>query len=136
MGEDLILFRPHHFMCTLGFQGMGYSPVFVQNYKDIVDRLNSNPHSLIQVVKKHDSICDACPLLRKDSGCRDAEKVDSIDKRHLEALNLQYNQVISWDEAKQILKHNMTEQKFEHACDGCKWKAYGVCSAALNKLKE
>ena len=35
----MLKFRPHHFLCTLGFQGKGYSPGFVANFQAIADRL-------------------------------------------------------------------------------------------------
>jgi len=52
----MLTFRPHHFMCTLGFQGMGYSPAFVTNYKDIAATLKANPRTDIKVSFSLDSI--------------------------------------------------------------------------------
>ena len=48
----MLEFRPHHFLCTLGFEGKGYSDEFVRNYYRYADqaflsRQNSAPHSPI-----------------------------------------------------------------------------------------
>ena len=54
--EGIIKFRPHHFMCTLGFQGHGYSLGFVKNYKKIVEKLNLDETAMIEVVGNMDAI--------------------------------------------------------------------------------
>ena len=58
---EKIKFRPHHFMCTLGFRGKGYSLGFVRNYKKIVQQLNDDEETQIEVVPFMDSTCSACP---------------------------------------------------------------------------
>lgn len=60
-----ITFRPHHFLCTLGFQGKGYSPSFVENYTRHVEALHDNEDVEIEVVEKGDTICSACPHQKK-----------------------------------------------------------------------
>lgn len=132
--KQLIQFRPHHFMCTIGFQGMGYSPKFINNYQKIIIKITKNPNTLINIVKKQDDICNACPHLRVKTGCISASKVDAIDARHMELLGFEYNEVISWNSAKQIIKTRMTTEKFEYACNGCEWKSFGICIKALQNL--
>ncbi len=57
----MIRFRPHHFMCTLAFQGYGYSQSFVENYKKIASKVISDPNTKIEVVDNLDTICSVCP---------------------------------------------------------------------------
>lgn len=129
-----ITFRPHHFLCTLGFQGKGYSAPFVENYTQIVEALQKDEALPIQVVAEKDSICMACPH-QSLRGCATEEKIEALDSRHSHILNLKPGDVLSWKEAQERLKENMTLEKFHHACAGCQWKALGVCETALKKLR-
>jgi hypothetical protein len=110
------------------------SPVFVQNYWEVVQTLTAHPTTLIQIVSSTDVICQACPHLREKTGCKDFAKTNLIDQRHLEVLSLKLSQVISWDKAKQVIKERMTEEKFNYACATCEWKSYGVCLKAVKNL--
>ena len=130
----MITFRPHHFMCTLGFQGMGYSPAFVTNYKDIAATLMANPHTDIKVSFTLDSICRACPHQTVDGFCESQEKIDSLDMRHGAILNLNEGDVLTWSEGLARIKEHMTLEAFHKACTGCSWKESGVCERALKSL--
>ena len=129
-----ISFRPHHFLCTLGFQGKGYSPDFVENYQHIVDAIQKDEELAIQVVACEDSICRACPH-QGEKGCRVEEKIQELDARHAQILRLKQGDLLSWAEAKKRLKDDMTLDGFHQACSGCEWKALGICEAALKKLR-
>ena len=61
--RQMFRYRPHHFLCTLGFQGKGYSPDFVKNFSEIADVLRGEDgdEQLIKVIKNCDDICRACP---------------------------------------------------------------------------
>ncbi len=128
-------FRPHHFLCTLGFKGMGYSPVFVQNYNEIVKALHENEELLIHVVDQTDSICNACPH-RRGELCDSHEKIQGLDARHANTLQLKAGDRISWRESKKRIKERMSLDKFHQVCEGCEWKSLGVCEAALKKLSD
>lgn len=129
-----ISFRPHHFLCTLGFQGVGYSPHFVENYNQIVEALQKNEELPIQVVEGKDSICRACPH-QNGGSCSVEEKIQDFDSRHSQILHLKPGDMLSWKEAQQRLKEHMTLEDFHQACVGCEWKAWGVCETALKKLR-
>ena len=129
-----IAFRPHHFLCTLGFEGKGYSPPFVENYRQIVEALHKNEELPIQVVDGKDSICQACPH-QKEGKCTEEEWIQALDGRHRHILNLKPGDILSWKEAQQRLKENMTLEKFHQACTGCQWKSLGICEKALKKLR-
>ena len=113
---------------------MGYSPYFVENYSQVVDTLYKNEDCSLQVVAADDSICKACPH-QSIKGCAVEEKIQGLDARHSQILNLKPGDILSWKEAQQRLKDNMTLEAFHHACAGCEWKELGVCEAALSKLR-
>lgn len=129
-------FRPHHFMCTLGFEGKGYSDEFVANYSKIAEQLRGplGDQTEIEVVNQTDSICAPCPH-RREALCETQEKITKLDNAHAEILNLIPGEVLTWQEAKQRIKNSMTLERFHAACEPCAWKKLGVCETALNHVK-
>jgi hypothetical protein len=125
-------FRPHHFLCTLGFQGRGYNDAFVANYVAIKDSLTDD--TLIEVAPHTDSICTPCPHAR-DLLCATQEKITGLDNRHHAAMGFTPGLQLTWGEAKEKMK-KLTVQEFHTACEGCSWKALGVCEKALIELKK
>ncbi len=134
----MVEFRPHHFLCTLGFEGKGYSEQFTQNYQDIADRLRAGDGSgdsiQIHVVAGSDAICGPCPN-RRDSVCSGEEKIRRLDQAHSQALGIRPGDTLTWGDAKKLLAQKMSVEKFEAACAPCAWKAMGVCKAALLKVR-
>ena len=57
--------RPHHILCMLNFQGKGYTPTFVENFCMVQKDIQNNPHQPFTVQYEADSICAACPHLKK-----------------------------------------------------------------------
>lgn len=123
-------FRSHHFLCTLGFEGKGYSPDFVKNYTDVKEALQNNEELPIRVTPQLDSVCVACPHHRED-GCETEEKIRALDDRHSRVLRLSPGDVLTWAEAKRRIKEYMTLAAFHEACQGCQWKSLGICEKAL-----
>lgn len=130
-----IKFRPHHFMCSLGFRGKGYSADFVRNYKKIVNLIKEDESTLIEVAKYMDDVCTVCPNRIDDVVCKTQDKIVGLDKRHSEVLGLKSGKVLSWKQAKDKIKEKMTVEKFHYACQGCNWKVYGVCQESLENLQ-
>jgi uncharacterized protein len=124
-------FRPHHFLCTLGFQGKGYSPAFVDNFQRIVDQLQKDETTLIRVVGKSDTICEACPH-EQDSFCITEVKIRQLDQAHQQVLQLPA--VVTWAAAKKRLREEMSLEKFHQVCGSCEWKVLGICEQALQQL--
>jgi hypothetical protein len=133
-GKGIIKFRPHHFMCTLGFRGKGYSLDFVRNYKNIANTLKQDENTLLEVAEYMDDICTPCPNKIDEIVCKSQEKILRLDKAHSEVLKLKPGEVMSWKDAKARIKNNMTLEKFDKACEGCDWKKYGVCEESLKEL--
>ena len=132
--EEKIKFRPHHFMCTLGFRGKGYSLSFIKNYKKIVAKLNENENTLIEVVDNMDSICFSCPNKINETLCKTQDKISKLDTAHSKSLKLIPGEIMSWRQAKERIKKYMSIEKFHLSCKGCSWKDYGVCQQALENL--
>lgn len=133
--KQKLTFRPHHFLCTLGFQGKGYSPKFIANYKAICERLKSEggDDTVISVVSDTDSICSPCPH-RRGQSCTSQEVISELDQAHAEVLAIQPGEQLTWGQAKQRLKQNMDLASFNKACAPCSWKAMGICELALRSL--
>ncbi|MBA4119076.1 MAG: DUF1284 domain-containing protein [Candidatus Puniceispirillum sp.] len=131
-----VVFRPHHFLCALGFSGKGYSPSFVRNFAKIVKRLRAEDgdHVPITVTSITDDVCAPCPL-RRDHLCTQQEKISRLDTRHARVLGWQEGKTYTWGEAKACLKQ-LSEEDFHTICDGCGWKDAGLCLKALQGLQE
>ncbi|OJW71805.1 MAG: hypothetical protein BGO68_03295 [Candidatus Amoebophilus sp. 36-38] len=131
----MLYFRPHHFLCTLGFQGLGYSPAFVENYKDIVTQLlaPNGDEVIIQVVKHTDSICSPCPHKREQL-CKYQAKIDRLDHAHGQALGIRVGDKITWGQAKERIAQHISIKVFHEICSSCSWKSLGVCEQALTNL--
>lgn len=133
----MIDFRPHHLLCALGFIGKGYSPDFIQNFKEIVARLRNQKNgdqTPIQIVAQTDRICDPCPN-RRQMLCTSEAKIQKLDNAHAEILRIRAGDSMSWGQAKTILAEKMTLEKFHNACAPCAWKSLGVCEKALVSLQ-
>jgi len=129
-------YRPHHFLCTVGFVGKGYSPDFVANFTLIQQQLESDQghETWIEVVEQTDSICAPCPN-RRESLCETQSKIETLDRSHSEVLGLKPGNKIQWGNAKRLVAERFTEERMEEACAPCSWRELGVCQSALKKLK-
>ncbi len=133
----MLKFRPHHFLCTLGFEGKGYSAAFVKNYAEIDQRLKVAPggdQTVIEVTSHTDSICAPCPS-RRELLCESQSKIEALDQAHAEILGLASGDQLTWKEAKTKIAQKMNLGAFHRACEPCSWKALGVCETALRKLQ-
>ncbi|HXW59900.1 MAG TPA: DUF1284 domain-containing protein, partial [Myxococcota bacterium] len=90
MSDKIIAFRPHHFLCSLSYEGLGYSPAFVANYNDIAAQIRRDETTKLQVVLGLDDICRSCPHQRvKTNTCISQEAIKEIDDAHLSILGLE-----------------------------------------------
>ena len=125
-------FRPHHFLCALCFQGKGYTAGFINNFQTIMDALNSETgdHTPIDIVDHTDSICSPCPH-RSELTCDSEAHINALDYAHAKTLNIQSGDTLTWGEAKNRIKENMSLEKFHTICETCNWKKLGICENAL-----
>ncbi len=132
-----LYFRPHHFLCTLGFVGRGYSAPFVANFTQVTELLNSNEgdNTCIDVIAANDTICQPCPN-NLGKYCKQEAKITALDTAHARIHGLHPGTSITWGEAKETLKQAFTLENFATACASCEWQALGTCEAALKKLQK
>ena len=126
-----IHYRPHHFFCTLGFQGKGYSKDFIENFSTIKQNLRDD--TVLTVTFKTDNICSPCPHHRNQS-CAKQSKIEKLDQAHSEALGLSVGDELTWREAKNRLSR-LSLMDHHRICKGCEWLDYGLCAQALRDLK-
>jgi soluble lytic murein transglycosylase-like protein len=132
-----IRFRPHHFLCTLGFEGKGYSEAFVENYARLAGDLRDAAEGdslVIEVVSETDSVCEPCPN-RRGALCETEAKIRTLDEAHAKVLSLRSGDRLTWGEAKARIRDRMTIEKFHAACAPCAWLKAGMCEKALIRLR-
>tara|TARA_R110002095_G_scaffold144487_5_gene124932 strand:+ start:1314 stop:1724 length:411 start_codon:yes stop_codon:yes gene_type:complete len=127
----MIKYRPHHFFCTLGFQGKGYSREFIKNFSTI--KQNLTDETVIKVTTKTDDICAPCPH-RRGTLCEKQSKIEALDRAHSTALDVFEGDEITWREAKKRLA-SFSLEDHHRICKGCQWLDDGLCAQALHDLK-
>lgn len=132
MAHTPLTFRPHHVLCTLGFEGKGYSPAFVANYASIKTALT--PTTPIQIRDGLDHICQACPHQKGDT-CAKESLIQALDTRHRHALQLQ-NTCYPWQALVNKVAAHIQPHHLDQLCQGCTWLALGVCKVAVQRLKD
>lgn len=138
MTDAPIRYRPHHFLCSLGFQGKGYSDEFTANMASIVlGRLRApgGDDTPIQVVGATDDICAPCPK-RRGTLCESQDSISRLDTRHARALGLFAGTELTWGEAKRRIVKRVPPGSLSTLCQGCRWLEFGLCESALNALHD
>lgn len=136
MRQSDITFRPHHFLCSLGFQGKGYSDGFTDNMARIVVeglRAPGGDETVITVTGAADDICAPCPK-RQGNLCTSQDQIAALDYRHARALGLFANTRLTWAEAKRRIVKRVPPGSLETLCKGCQWLDLGLCEQALKDL--
>lgn len=131
----MIRFRPHHFLCSLAYKGMGYSTAFIENYDKIARKIRDDDETQIQVVYGLDTICSRCPHQTKANRCVNEQTIQKLDQAHASILGLRDKEILTFREAKKRLRQNMSRELFLEACRSCEWQKMGLCEAALKKLQ-
>ena len=124
--DGCILLRPHHLLCTQGFEGKGYDGRFTANMTEITDRLRRDPDTRVRIVFSTDDICAACPNKIRDGVCRDDDKVLSYDKMVLERFGVgekDYEYVALIAEIDKMI----TPEIMDEICGSCRWYAESAC---------
>jgi hypothetical protein len=131
-----VRYRPHHFLCSLGFEGKGYSPAFTANMTAIVMgrlRAAQGDGVMITVTGAADDICAPCPK-RRGRLCTSQDKIKTLDRAHAAALHLAPHETLTWGEAKARIRAHVPPGSLKRLCAGCDWEPYGMCEAALARL--
>jgi uncharacterized protein len=135
---DPVRYRPHHFLCSLGFEGKGYSDRFTANMSAIVMgrlRAADGDATVIEVTRGLDDICAPCPHNRGHA-CDVQAKIDRLDTTHAAALSLGDGHSLTWGQAKARIRSQVPPGSLTALCAGCEWEPYGMCEAALARLHD
>ncbi|MCV2869821.1 DUF1284 domain-containing protein [Defluviimonas sp. WL0002] len=133
-----VRYRPHHFLCSLGFEGKGYSDAFTANMTAIIMgrlRADGGDATLIEVTGAADDICAPCPK-RRGNLCTSQDKIKVLDRAHAAALALSPRERLTWGEAKARIRQNVPPGSLKTLCQGCEWEPYGMCERALQRLHD
>lgn len=131
-------FRPHHFLCSLGFRGAGYSEAFTENMTGIVmGRLRADGGDAveIEVIGATDDICGPCPKRRGDL-CTNQENIAKLDLQHSKRLGVRPGDRLTWGQAKARIRSLVQPGDLAQVCEGCQWLDYGYCEESLVALHE
>lgn len=109
--------RGHHLICLQFFKGEGYSKIFVENVKQIVENWGEND---AEIVNDADDICKICPFL-KNGRCSKYEDIEEIDELALKLLGLSVGGKVRKSFVKKQLLKILNKWK-ERACKNCEWK--------------
>ncbi len=136
--SDPIRFRPHHFLCAIGYEGKGYSDRFTENMTGIVMgrlRAEGGEDTPMQVVGFTDDICGPCPK-RRGRLCTDQKSISQLDRAHAAALKFKPHEELSWGEALARIRKHVKPGDLATLCQGCQWLELGLCEAALKRLHD
>jgi len=127
--SNRVWIRPHHGLCMHFFVGQGYSDTFVDNMKRVIERLNGNPDTIVDLRVGCDVVCDFCPHNRQGI-CESEPKVEEIDRRCLSCCGLKEGQTLTWMEyTKLIASCILASNKLKLVCRDCEWLP--LCTQAL-----
>lgn len=131
-----VRYRLHHFLCSLGYEGKGYSEAFTANMTAIVMgrlREDDGDATQIEVCGGLDDICAPCPK-RRGNSCATQDKIAALDAAHGAALELAPGDRLTWGAAKARIRATVPAGSLKTLCKGCEWEPYGMCEAALARL--
>ena len=130
--------RGHHLLCVHGFQGMGYSEVFVEKMTEIVHDIRDEAIDFpIEVKAELDDACSACPhngVTRCLAGPDSEEQVTSMDRRVLKKLDLQPGEIYLKSELIRHTADKIEPDDLDELCASCSWLSYGVCKKGIADL--
>lgn len=116
---SILKIRAHHLLCIQGFQGYGYNQGFVDNMKEVIKSISSNPDLEVEIIDECDVICSFCPY-NEGGVCQKSsdQKVKDMDMYILRRLGLRKG---ANGRAKDIL-HYVRGLNIQDICSDCEWK--------------
>ena len=127
-----IKLRPHHLLCTQGYQGNGYSKEFVENMNQITARLRSHEPVKIRLVFSTDDLCRCCPNMLAEGLCRTDDKVTKFDRKIVAYFDLKEQDYIYQDIVTEI-QSKITPEILADICEGCGWYPVSACREKILK---
>ncbi|MBN1594955.1 DUF1284 domain-containing protein [candidate division FCPU426 bacterium] len=135
----ILILRPHHILCRLGFNGHGYSPEFINEMARISRVIKSGRVKTIIVKPGFDNICRSCPhheyeCSQDKFGIRGRIAAE-LDLRTLRALKLKPGHPYPLPEIDERIA-SLAEQNFMEICRGCEWQLLDQCRAGYVRLRQ
>jgi uncharacterized protein len=118
--------RPHHLLCTRSFRGRGYSDVFIDNMRKVINQLRKNAD--VELYSGMDCICSACPENNRGI-CSSQGKITMLDRETVKYLKLD-KQNYSYSGIEKIIAEQLSEDVYNTICGDCEWKKKGICTYA------
>ncbi len=119
--SDTIALRGHHFLCTLHYQGAGYSAGFTDNFTALCQHIQDTPDVQVRVAPMADEVCRACPSLQDDAEtCAYQTSVMRRDRALLDEMGWQAGTVMPLREA-HLAVLAQREHLMAKVCPGCDW---------------
>ncbi|PKG24609.1 DUF1284 domain-containing protein [Niallia nealsonii] len=134
-----VVLRGHHLLCVHGFQGMGYSPIFVNKMEETVASIRDEQVNFpIKVVDELDETCLFCPHSREGicNAPKANEFVQELDRKVLTHLQIEKNQLYLKEELVSLVAEKVNPDDLDFLCEGCSWLSYGVCKEGIKTLQE
>jgi len=133
-GDKMRILRGHHLVCLHFFSGKGYDEVFVDNLRDIMERIDTE---VIKITDGPDDVCKSCPYL-KDNRClydeNAEEEVREMDCRALQLLKVKGDE-ISWSEIRNQIPLVFSDWYMTY-CLQCDWLRVCNENELFKSLKE
>jgi hypothetical protein len=127
----MINIRPHHILCMHGFAGKGYSEIFIENMKNVIESIRKENQLLI--VFSRDDICKKCPNLQAEKDCTTPEMVNKLDAVTAIEFELE-EKAYTYTEIVEILKKKNVANIIEKICVECGWYESGICKETMIAL--
>jgi hypothetical protein len=125
-----IRLRPHHLLCMLTFVREGYTPAFVENLEQVIDRIAAGKEG-IEIVEGPDDIC-AGLLTEGDCHCHNASVVIRDQQAAIAVGELLQQPIHAGtllqptDDLLGRLRQAFASGTIRQACTGCQW--FSICS--------
>ena len=135
-----LVLRGHHLLCVHGFQGMGYSPEFVDKMGGIVEDIRNDQIDFsIKVVAAFDDTCRSCPhqgLTECEANEGSNEHVLSMDNKVIKHLGLIEGKTYRKSFLVSLTANKVESDDLDQLCQQCSWLSYGVCKTGIRTLRE
>lgn len=124
-GSKFLKIRAHHLCCIQGFQGYGYSPIFVANLRTVISDIKAFPSRPLELVSECDVICASCPGKRECTAQEStiSRRIRNMDLVVMEKLKIKEGTIMEADEAFSLINSQLANASdLDDVCGTCKWR--------------
>jgi len=126
--SSVVKLRPHHLLCTQGYNGLGYDDAFVENMTAITTFLRGG--GAADIVFSTDDICQKCPRMISRDLCESNDKVKRLDKKVADYFGIEEKKYIYPNIVREI-NAKMTCDIMDDICGECEW--YPICKERMQQ---